>query len=344
MKRLKALLAFSLVFGLLASVGMLGATPSAQAQQATPIPGGQGQLINPPVSQQLAQKPYVITQGEQHWFTFGHRGGNAPVHIWMDADPNEGAGFSVFTAEDAMNIMAGGDRQQINPIGAGTPNPLEPGWLFWRGQMEQPGDFYVLIEHGWAEPVAYDIFAFGPGVTAAGTQQVQRTAVTPAATPTPRATPAPHATPTPQAVMDGYPGFPITLPGQIVALDNPPVGQWLAQNQFMINQGEVHWFAFKHEGGGLPMHIWMDPEPNEGAGFTIYREEDAMNIMRGADRRTIQPVGAGTANPNEPGWLFWRTESDIGGRYYVLVNHGWADPVTYGIYAAGPGFVPVAAR
>lgn len=252
----------------------------------------------------------------------------------MDPEPNEGAGFRIFTEDVAGQIMQGADPEQFTPVGAGTPNPDEPGWLFWRGTMENPGRFFVLIDHHWPEPVRYDIFAFGPGLTAPTSEEQSPQSVA--------AGEMDEGAPVQQIEAQDDAGGIRTLPGEVISLANPPVGQRLAQNQFVIGPGEIDWFIFKHDGGGQPMHIWMDPEPDEGAGFKIYTQEVGEQIMRGADRKQFTPIGAGTPNPDESGWLFWRGAMENPGRFYVVVEQGWADPVEYGIFAAGPGFVPVA--
>ena len=52
-----------------------------------------------------------------------------------------------------------------NPGGtSGTPNPIEPGHLFRRSAFENPGAYYVMIEHGWTGDVEYTLFASGSGL------------------------------------------------------------------------------------------------------------------------------------------------------------------------------------
>lgn len=81
----------------------------------------------------------------------------------MDVEPNEGAGFLVFSAADAEAIMAGASIDDFAPVGAGTPNEFEPGYLFWRGVIPHSGTYYVMVDHGWEGDVSYALFASGPG-------------------------------------------------------------------------------------------------------------------------------------------------------------------------------------
>ncbi len=130
----------------------------------TPVPGEQRQLTDPPVNQALSENWRVLQEGESHWYTFRHRGDNLPVHVWMDVEPSEGAGFHVFDEETAESIFAGADPIEADAIGRGNPNPVEPGYLFWRGVIENEGTYYILIEHGWTDDVSYAIYAAGPGL------------------------------------------------------------------------------------------------------------------------------------------------------------------------------------
>jgi hypothetical protein len=133
-------------------------------QAATPLPGEQRPLTNPPVSEALSDNWRVLQPGESHWYTFGHRGDELPVHIWMDVEPNEGAGFFVFDEESAQSIFDGADPRDVNAVGRGTTNPVEPGYLFWRGVIENDGTYYILVEHGWTDAVSYAIYAAGSGL------------------------------------------------------------------------------------------------------------------------------------------------------------------------------------
>jgi hypothetical protein len=128
------------------------------------LPGEQGDLEDPPVAQELEANWVTMGETETHWYTFWHEGAGTEVHIWMDVEPNEGAGFRIYDEENAEAIMAGANPNDINEIGRGTRNEEEPGHLFWRGVFEETGPFYVMIEHGWQGDIQYAIYATGPGM------------------------------------------------------------------------------------------------------------------------------------------------------------------------------------
>jgi uncharacterized protein YraI len=139
----------------------------------------------------------------------------------------------------------------------------------------------------------------------------------------------------PPATVSVVPGT-ASLPSQAASLDNFPVEQALAGNVRNLIGGQIQWFTFSHPGDEEQVQIWMDVEPNEGAEFRIYREEDAQAIMAGANPDDIREIGRGTPNENEPADLFWLGAFDEHGRYFVMVRSGSTSDVTYSIYGVGP--------
>ena len=81
----------------------------------------------------------------------------------MDIEPNEGAGFQIFSAGDAQSIMAGTNAEDFAAIGAGTFNENEPGDLFWLGNFAEHGTFYVMVRNSGTRDVSYTILGSGPG-------------------------------------------------------------------------------------------------------------------------------------------------------------------------------------
>jgi hypothetical protein len=325
-----------LVLSLMAGAGFTLA-PSAQADIFTP----RQQVVNA-----LNENWRVLGDGETDWFVLYHRGGEFPVHVWMDVEPSEGAGFYVFTAEDAEAILAGANYLDFDPVGAGTANEFEPGHLFWRGTIAHSGAYYVMVLHGWEGDIFYTIYAAGPGLGGPGVvmrPQPQITSV-PAITAQPAEQPAAQtmSQPAPLAVAPqpaAPAAAPVTVPGEQAPLIDPPVEAALGQTWRTLGDGQTRWYTVQHRGGNLPLHIWMDVEPNEGAGFRVFRAEDAEAIFAGASPDDIAEVGRGSPNPVEPGYLFWRGTIANAGTFYVMVEHGWAGDVSYALYASGPGFV-----
>jgi hypothetical protein len=81
----------------------------------------------------------------------------------------------------------------------------------------------------------------------------------------------------------------------------------------------------------------MDMEPDKGAVFNILNQETALAILTGVAPNVVNAIGRGTANPVEPGYMFWRAEFPEADLYYVMVQHEGLGDVVYAIHAAGPG-------
>jgi hypothetical protein len=317
-------------------------TPEAGTPEAAEEDEATADVVDPPVAEGLAANWRVLREGEAHWYTFQHRGDRLPVHIWMDVDPNEGAGFHVFSEEEVQPVMEGTvNPNDANAIGRGTRNPVEPGYLFWRGTFQNPGTYYVMIEHGWTGNVNYSIYGAGPGLGRPAQPPVdpQAAAVGDADAVDADAVDA-DAVDTAAVAEPGPDG---QIPGDQDPLIDPPVAEVLGANWRTLNEGEAHWYTFRHRGDQLPVHIWMDVEPNEGAGFHIFDEDEAMIVMDGTTNpHDANAIGRGTRNPVEPGYLFWQGTFEEEGLFYVMIEHGWNDDIVYTIYGAGPGLGRVA--
>lgn len=135
------------------------------APDETLIPGNDEPLNQPEAGESLSGNWRLLEAGQRDWYTFQHTGGDATVHIWMDVQPANGADFHIFDQETAQAVMAeNGQPLQYDAVGRGTPNPAEPGYLFWRGTFEEAGQFYVLVSHEQEGNVRYSIYAAGPGL------------------------------------------------------------------------------------------------------------------------------------------------------------------------------------
>lgn len=146
--------------------------------------------------------------------------------------------------------------------------------------------------------------------------------ITPEPLPTPTPLPGVTATPTPQTAL-----IVVQAPTP-EALD----GDWK-----VIREGETHWYTFQYRGGGLPVHVWMDMEPDKGAVFNILNQDTALAILAGVAPNVVNAIGRGTANPVEPGYMFWRSSFPEADLFYVMVQHEGPGNVVYSIHAAGPG-------
>ena len=142
----------------------------------------------------------------------------------------------------------------------------------------------------------------------------------------------PLPTPTP------LPGVTATAtPDTEVVVVQPPTPEALDGDWKVIREGETHWYTFQYRGGGLPVHVWMDVEPDKGAIFNILNRQTAQSILAGVAPNVVNAIGRGTSNPVEPGYSFWRADFPEADVFYVMVQ--WTGPgeVVYAIHAAGPG-------
>src|SRR5690606_12639329 len=98
----------------------------------------------------------------------------------------------------------------------------------------------------------------------------------------------------------------------------------------------THWYTFQYRGGGLPVHVWMDVEPDKGAIFNILDRQTALSVLAGVAPNVVNAIGRGTANPVEPGYIFWRADFPEADILYVMVQHEGPGDVVYSIHVAGP--------
>jgi hypothetical protein len=115
-----------------------------------------------------------ISEGEATWVVFQYQGHHefrededgeqvavwmaTSVQIWLDAEPDEAAAFSIWT-EEQIRLWALGE--EVDPLGRGTANEYEAGDLFWAGSLSNPGRYYVLVEHQGTEPGSFRLSISG---------------------------------------------------------------------------------------------------------------------------------------------------------------------------------------
>jgi uncharacterized protein YraI len=142
------------------TVAIVATPPLAQPPLAPPATIQEVQ----PIEQALGRNWRALRPGQVHWFTFDHPGDESAIQVWLDSEPNDGAGFRVFKEGDAQAVMAGAHPDELEAIGRGTPNPNEAGDLFWRGDFTEHGRYYVMVENGGTRDIVYSIFGNGPSV------------------------------------------------------------------------------------------------------------------------------------------------------------------------------------
>jgi TolB protein len=104
-----------------------------------------------------------IEAGEEHWYAFQYVGDGSQIRVLLEAVPEGGASFSVWTPEEARRWRAG---SEVDPIGRGAPDPSAPGKLAWTGGFNDKGTYYAVVESSSGQPATtyYQLTISGDGV------------------------------------------------------------------------------------------------------------------------------------------------------------------------------------
>lgn len=285
-----------------------------------------------------------LKPGEQHWYAVDYRGHHefeeadeeegeeaeaifvqSEIQVSMDVEPDGGAVFGLITPDEIRAWEAGED---LESCGCGTENEFEAGDLFWSGSFSQPGTYYVLVQYAAAgtDPVYYTLSIGGEDVAVTGTPEATSTADAAAADASSAG--AESAAAKPVAEAGTGPGDALTPGDEAVLL---PVGETL-------------WYAFDYHGHhefpeadgddeedkepvfvATQVEIWLDAEPDEGAAFSIWNQDQIRLWVAGEE---FEPVGQGTKNEFEAGDLFWAGSFPSAGRYYIVVEQQGPEPVS----------------
>ena len=81
----------------------------------------------------------------------------------MQAKPGNGATFSVWTPADVANWAAG---NKPDPVGHGSADTyVNGGDLVWSGHFNQPGTYYVVVDHAGSVASGILLQVTGSGVS-----------------------------------------------------------------------------------------------------------------------------------------------------------------------------------
>jgi len=121
-------------------------------------------LAGPDSALPPSQNWVPLPAGETHWYAFDYQGHleagrgkkkgetvwiGSQIHVLLDAEPDSGAAFSIWTPAQVRSWALG---EEVEPVGRGTRNELEPGDLFWSGNFAGPDRFFIVVEHRGSEP------------------------------------------------------------------------------------------------------------------------------------------------------------------------------------------------
>lgn len=227
-----------------------------------------------------------VSAGEQHWFVFQYDGKENPIRVEMFAKPTNGAQFKVLTEAQVDQWRRTG---KIEWIGAGAKNNAEKSDMFWTGEFNIPGKYYVLVEHSrQIDKAAWCMLQIsGKGVSFLGGE--------PATDPV-----------APTEIK------PILGSGPDMAF-KPGVWQEMAD-------GQRNWFAFTYDKDAAdPMiEVKLYSKHMEGLGFRILTPEGVELWRRTGE---IKCVGCGSPNEFDSSDLSWKGSFTTSGTYYIVIEH-----------------------
>ncbi len=158
---------------LLVAVILLGSTALIGATAAAAIDTGPDDAVAPTGDWQALQA------GEQDWYAFQYAGDRSQIQVRLEAVPEEGAAFAVWTPEQIRRWRAG---SEVEPIGRGSPDPSTTGVQVWSGNFNDKGTYYLVVDYTGNRPATtyYLLTVSGDGVSLSASP--------PAATATPQPT------------------------------------------------------------------------------------------------------------------------------------------------------------
>lgn len=227
-----------------------------------------------------------VSAGEQHWFVFQYDGKEKPIRVEMFVQPANGAQFKVLTEAQVDHWRRTGE---IKWIGAGAKNNAEKSDMFWTGEFNQAGKYYVLVEHSrQINKAAWCMLRIsGKGVSLLGG--------------TPETAPV-----TPTEIK------PVMGSGPDMAFKP---GMW----QEMVD-GQSNWFAFTYDKHATDptIEVKLYSKHMEGVSFRIVTPEQAATWRKTGE---LKSIGFGAKNSADSSDISWKGQFATSGTYYVVIEH-----------------------
>lgn len=227
-----------------------------------------------------------VSAGERHWFAFQYDGKGKTIRVEMFAKPANGAQFKVLTEAQADLWRRTGE---IEWVGAGSKNNAEKSDMFWTGEFNKAGKYYVLVEHSrQIDKAAWCMLRIsGKGVSFLG----------------------------------GESGTAPVVPSELKPLkgSGPDLafepGKWQE-----ISDGTTQWFAFTYDkhANDPAIEVKLYSKHLEGVSFRIVTPEQAEVWRRTGE---LKSVGVGSDNKSDSSDLSWKGLFTTSGTYYIVVEH-----------------------
>ena len=284
-------------------------------------------------------------------FQFLYKGGDRPAQVLLDTNPPGSAGFRIYDDQQWQLLTAG--EETAVPLGEGTPDPNAPNVLSWQGSAAEAGLYHVQVFQ-LSQPAAFWITLLGagagdlmPGVRPTQLPQTAAPGSAPVSTPSPTAVPAspvPTLTPArgPAAVASRATRTTtggVATPAAAAVPGSRPgrasTGRALTgAGNFNTLSDQPMEFDFYYVGGNALVKVIVEAKPAGSVAFNVYTDSQ-WSVLAGGDL-AVEPIGRGTANPNEPGSLFWQGASQSSGLYHIQVARV-SRPASFWIALSGPG-------
>jgi len=221
------------------------------------------------------------------WYVFRDEGDNTPISVQMQAD--NGVYFAVYTPDNLRQ-----------PIGRGTPNSALHNDLFWTGNFNKSGNYYVLVSNSNSNSSGLRLAITGPKVSfpTAGDTSATSTAL-------------PLVTSSKATLTDGT-----------LAIDG---------NVRNLNKGDSHVYTFNYNGKGGQILINLVDLPFGTATFEVWTPAEWSAHSR--------PVGVGSPNKYVGrDSLVWSGNFNSAGTYHIVIRHtGAAQAASYTLNVSGSG-------
>jgi hypothetical protein len=102
----------------------------------------------------------TLNPGASLWFGFQYTGDKSQIQVILNDNGESGLAFGVWTPGEIQQMAAG---QTVDPIGRGSPNPDVPADLFWTGNFNQAGTYYVMVQNNSTSAIGFTLAVTGSG-------------------------------------------------------------------------------------------------------------------------------------------------------------------------------------
>lgn len=264
-----------------------------------------GGSATPADALQINGTTYTLPAGASAWYGFMYPGDLSQVSVMLSSGGMSGFTFQVFTPDEIANGLAS--------VGAGSFNPFVNADLFWTGNFNTPGFYYVEVMNTTGNALPYSLMINGNISGLPETSGAES-----------------------NTAIGGGPATTVAAaPAAAIAAPAGPVHDGSSvQNAFILNgtgetlaPGASAWYMFKSAGGDSENQVWLNANGASGMSFTVWTPEEIANGTTN--------VGAGSFDPFFSADLLWQGNFVDPGIYYVQVTNNSDMAVPYMLNVSG---------